>query len=80
MEGFLENRYLLYSLVACFAMAFGCVLEVFPEGNKYLELVPMPSRDFQMLLLGAMLVDFFGAFAWDRLVVGVVGLVRRPRR
>jgi cation-transporting ATPase 13A1 len=45
MESLWQNKLLLRSLQACYAVLFGCALEVFPPLNDLLQLTEMPVMD-----------------------------------
>lgn len=61
-ESLMENKPLRNSLAAVGAICAIAALELFPEFNEWLELVPMPPI-FKIQLVSALLVDFFGCFA-----------------
>lgn len=41
-------------------------MELYPEFNEWLQLVPMPPK-FKYRLLGAMALDFFGCIAIEKI-------------
>jgi cation-transporting ATPase 13A1 len=69
MTGVTENQGLLYSLSVTGISMLVCVTEVFPTGNEYLGLVPLPNDQFRISMVATLLVSFFGALLWDRLCV-----------
>jgi manganese-transporting P-type ATPase len=60
-ESLLENRPLRNSLAAVGAICAIAALELFPEFNEWLELVPMPPA-FKVKLVSALVLDFSGCF------------------
>lgn len=61
-ESLMENKPLRNSLAAVGVICAVAALELFPEFNEWLELVPMPPL-FKFQLVSALLIDFFGCFA-----------------
>lgn len=60
-ESLMENKPLRNSLAAVGVICGVAALELFPEFNEWLELVPMPPV-FKFKLISALLLDFFGCF------------------
>lgn len=60
-ESLMENKPLRNSLGAVGLICVVAALELFPEFNEWLELVPMPPH-FKIQLVSALAVDFFGCF------------------
>ena len=60
-ESLMENKPLRNSLAAVGAICVIATLEIYPEFNEWLELVPMPPV-FKFKLISALVVDFFGCF------------------
>lgn len=69
MGGLTENRPLLYSLAATFALVFMSASETIPRLNKYLQLEPFPDDAFRTMLLTILALDIGAAFIWDRLML-----------
>lgn len=65
-ESLFENKPLRNSLAAVGAIAAVAALELYPEFNEWLELVPMPEP-FKWKLVSALLVDLFGCLAIEQL-------------
>lgn len=61
-ESLFENKSLRNSLLAVSAIGMVAALELYPEFNEWLELVPMPPK-FKIQLVSAILIDFSGCFA-----------------
>ena len=60
-ESLLENKPLRNSLAAVGGICVIATLEIYPEFNEWLELVPMPPV-FKFKLISALAIDFFGCF------------------
>ena len=60
-ESLMENKPLRNSLAAVGIICSIAAMELFPEFNEWLELVPMPPL-FKFQLISALLIDFFGCF------------------
>ncbi len=65
-ESLLENKPLRNSLAAVGCIAGVAALEIYPEFNEWLELVPMPEL-FKWKLVSALVVDLFGCLAIEQL-------------
>ncbi len=68
MSSLMENRPLLYSLAATFALVFMCASETIPRLNKWLQLEPFPSSSFRSEILVCLALDVGAALIWDRLM------------
>ncbi|CAM9156199.1 unnamed protein product [Chrysoparadoxa australica] len=66
MGGLSENRPLVYSLAATFALTFMSASETIPRLNKWLKLEPFPNEAFRNRMLVTLAVDIVCSFAWDR--------------
>ncbi|CAB1105130.1 unnamed protein product [Ectocarpus sp. CCAP 1310/34] len=75
MGGLSENRPLLYSLAATFALTFMSASETIPRLNKWLQLEPFPDDNFRNAIMLVLVLDIVAAFLWDRLML----LVFAPR-
>lgn len=71
MSGLTQNSPLLYSLVITFIGVFLCASETVPQVNKWLQLEPFPSQSFRNIVLTTLFFDVFGAYVWDRLLLGI---------
>ncbi|KAL1411623.1 putative cation-transporting ATPase 1 [Vanrija albida] len=60
-EGISENRPLYYGLLGASAVAYSGATDLFPELNKWLQLVDM-SFSFRVKLTLAMIIDFGGCY------------------
>ncbi len=69
MNSLIENRPLLYSLAATFALVFMCASETIPRLNKWLQLEPFPDSAFRTEILICLGLDVGAALAWDRLML-----------
>jgi cation-transporting ATPase 13A1 len=69
MGGLMDNKPLLYSLMATFALVFMCASETIPRLNKWLQLEPFPDDGFRTTLLSVLALDICAALAWDRLML-----------
>lgn len=69
MQGIRDNKMLLHSLLAAFAILFICAVEISPELNEFMELVPWPSTDLQMKICGVIIFDLIGSFLVDRIFI-----------
>ena len=65
-ESLMENKPLRNSLAAVGCIAAVAALELYPEFNEWLELVPMPEP-FKWKLVSALLVDLFGCLLIEQL-------------
>lgn len=65
-ESLLENRPLRNSLAAVGGIALVAALEIYPEFNEWIELVPMP-QPFKWKLVSALAVDLFGCLGIELL-------------
>ncbi|KAG5184553.1 hypothetical protein JKP88DRAFT_354404 [Tribonema minus] len=75
MNGLTENRTLLWSLAATFALVFMSASETVPRLNKWLQLEPFPDSQFRAKLLIILALDLGAALIWDRLML----LIFAPR-
>ncbi|CAN0595910.1 unnamed protein product, partial [Ectocarpus sp. 12 AP-2014] len=57
MGGLSENRPLLYSLAATFALTFMSASETIPRLNKWLQLEPFPDDDFRNAIMLVLVLD-----------------------
>ncbi len=64
-ESLMENKNLRNSLLAVSGIAIFAALEVMPEFNEWLQLVPMPPS-FQYKLISLLCLDFFGCLIAER--------------
>lgn len=69
MQGIRDNKMLLHSLLAAFAILFICAVEISPELNEFMELVPWPSTDLQIKICGVIVFDLIGSFLVDRIFI-----------
>ncbi len=69
MSSLMENRPLLYSLAASFALVFMCASETIPRLNKWLQLEPFPDSAFRTEILVCLGLDVGAALVWDRLML-----------
>ncbi len=69
MTSLTENRALLYSLAASFALVFMCASETIPRLNKWLQLEPFPDSAFRTEILICLGLDVGAALVWDRLML-----------
>ncbi|CAM9823752.1 unnamed protein product, partial [Sphacelaria rigidula] len=69
MGGLSQNRPLLYSLAATFALTFMAASETIPRLNKWLQLEPLPDDSFRNAMLIVLVLDIVAAFIWDRLML-----------
>eukprot|EP00611_Tribonema_gayanum_P008970 TRINITY_DN1868_c0_g4_i1.p1 TRINITY_DN1868_c0_g4~~TRINITY_DN1868_c0_g4_i1.p1 ORF type:complete len:888 (-),score=351.93 TRINITY_DN1868_c0_g4_i1:197-2860(-) len=69
MNGLTENRTLLWSLAATFALVFMSASETVPRLNKWLQLEPFPDSQFRAKLLIILALDLGAALIWDRLML-----------
>lgn len=66
MQGIMENKMLLNSLLVASAIMVVCTFELLPEFNEFLELTPWPSKDMKMKVGGIITFDLIGSFIVDR--------------
>ena len=71
MGGLGQNYPLLYSLVTTFLGVFMCASEMVPQVNKWLQLEPFPNTTFRNMVIMMLAIDVFGAYMWDRLMLGL---------
>eukprot|EP00903_Cladosiphon_okamuranus_P009432 g8993.t1 len=69
MGGLSENKPLLYSLAATFALTFMSASETIPRLNKWLQLEPFPDDGFRNAIMLVLVLDIVAAFLWDRLML-----------
>eukprot|EP00752_Nemacystus_decipiens_P010629 g9467.t1 len=69
MGGLSENKPLLYSLAATFALTFMSASETIPRLNKWLQLEPFPDDAFRNAIMLVLMLDIVAAFLWDRLML-----------
>ncbi|CAM9439260.1 unnamed protein product [Laminaria digitata] len=69
MGGLSENKPLLYSLAATFALTFMSASETIPRLNKWLQLEPFPDNSFRNAMMLVVVLDIVAAFLWDRLML-----------
>lgn len=62
----MENKPLRTSLSIVGGISIVAALELYPDFNEWLQLVPMPPA-FRLRLILAMAVDFFGCMAVEHL-------------
>ncbi|KAK9450721.1 uncharacterized protein V1518DRAFT_411526 [Limtongia smithiae] len=60
-ENISENRAMFYGLAAAGALALGGAVEIMPDLNENLKLVPM-SYDFRVRLASSIVIDFVGSW------------------
>ncbi|KAK4531833.1 hypothetical protein CCYA_CCYA09G2690 [Cyanidiococcus yangmingshanensis] len=68
MQKITKNRALLYSLLSCAALMFVACLELLPELNEYIELVPFPDWSARFKVFSLLGLDFLAVWSWDRFV------------
>lgn len=61
-ESIRENRGMFWGILLVSGVAFSCAIEFIPEINERMKLVPF-TPDFQVRIVGCMLVDFVGCWA-----------------
>lgn len=61
-----DNKLLLYTLLFGWFTIHACVLEVVPDFNAYLQLVPMPDEAFKLRLVLLMLFDVAVSFVVEK--------------
>ena len=54
--------------MCCYIQVAVCVLDAVPGLNESLELVPLPTWEFQCDFLSLMVVDVISVFAFERVV------------
>ena len=64
-ENIRNNKGMYYGIVGVFALAFAGATELIPELNEAIKFVPMEDS-FKGKLTGALLLDFFGAWAGEQ--------------
>ncbi|CAM9266079.1 unnamed protein product [Choristocarpus tenellus] len=69
MGGLSQNKPLLYSLAATFALTFMSASETIPRLNKWLQLEPFPDDSFRNTILAMLGLDIVAAFLWDRIML-----------
>ncbi|KAK0550438.1 putative cation-transporting ATPase 1 [Tilletia horrida] len=60
-ESLFENKYMYYGLAGASGVAFASALDVFPELNEWLQIVPM-EWDFRLRLVAVMFGDLAGCW------------------
>ena len=68
MESLRENKNLFRSLIAVGALVFCCVMNIIPELNESLELVPMPTDEFRSTISSMLILDFIGAWIYENIL------------
>jgi len=68
MQSLTENRGLLLSLLALSGVMWLGALEVAPELNTLIELVPLPNQQFRYTIVALMAGDLVATFVLDRIV------------
>jgi cation-transporting ATPase 13A1 len=63
-----------------YAVAFAGALEFIPDINEMLQLVPLPSADLQMILVGVLVVDTALCWVLKFAVSGKNGPSAPPKR
>ncbi|EGG16574.1 putative cation-transporting ATPase [Cavenderia fasciculata] len=66
MQSLRENRPLLYCLSAVWGLGAILSLEIMPDLNQYMELIPFPDDTFRNLMFGTIVVDLVGAFIIEK--------------
>lgn len=60
-ESIRESKVMFYSLCGVAALAFSCALELVPELNEQIQMVPF-SSEFQLVITSTMAFDFAGCW------------------
>ena len=68
MESFRDNKMLSRSLVLAWVIAFVCATDVFSPLNDMLQLVPLPSHEFRMQIIGLYALDTILIFGIEHFV------------
>lgn len=68
MQGLMDNRMLLRSLMFVGGVVLLCTAELSPELNELMELTPWPNAHLQLQVTAYIFADFFGAWGWDKLM------------
>mmetsp|Transcript_37397 Transcript_37397/g.85175 ORF Transcript_37397/g.85175 Transcript_37397/m.85175 type:complete len:330 (+) Transcript_37397:2-991(+) len=61
-----DNKLLLYTLLVGWFTIHAAVLEVIPDFNAYMQLVPMPDTEFKFTLVLLMLFDVVASFLVEK--------------
>ena len=67
MQGILDNKPLLNSLIAAGVILAVCTAELSSDLNEFMELVPWPSVDLQLKVGAVIVFDLVGSFLADRI-------------
>lgn len=78
MESLLNNKALLYSIVASASVVLALAAGVMPELAIQFEIIDFPS-EFRIILLLVLFADFFFSFLVDRTCLLICGEGRLPR-
>ena len=73
MQGLIDNRMLLRSLLFTGGIVLLCTAEISPELNELMELTPWPNEGLQFQVASFIFGDFFGAWGWDKLMGLIFG-------
>jgi cation-transporting ATPase 13A1 len=68
MQSIRKNRPLLYSLLSCATLMLVASLELLPDLNQYMELVPLPDWPARFKVFFLLVGDFSAVWIWDILV------------
>jgi len=60
-ESLFENKYMYYGLAGALGVAYASALDLFPELNAWLQIVPM-DWDFRLRLVAVMTIDLAGCW------------------
>ena len=74
-----NNTNLYRGLMVSYAVAFAGALELVPDINEMLQLVPLPSADLQMVLVSVLVVDTVLCWALKLAVSGKNGPSAPPK-
>lgn len=66
-ESISENKGMYYGILLVTGVAFSCSIELIPELNDYLKLVPF-SNEFKMTLTAVMIFDFAGCWVIEKVL------------
>jgi len=79
MQSLLENRGLLFGLLAAAGITFVAASEISPAFNEMLEIVPFPP-EFRVTLLTTMAIDFGGAWIYKLVIKFLFWILHGIRR
>jgi len=68
MESFRDNKWLSRSLIVAWITAAVCASDIFPPLNDLLQLVPLPSHEFRLQIIGLYALDTFLIFGSEHFV------------